>query len=49
MALFDVHVVDNDALSYLSHSSAAVLASAEAEKRQKYCAASSDCHTTFMP
>ena len=39
MALFDFRVVDTDALSYLSHSPAAVMASAEAEKKWKYCAA----------
>ena len=33
MALFDICVVDTDALSYLSHSPAAVLALAEAEKK----------------
>ena len=49
MALFDICVVDTDALSYLSHSPAAVLASAEAEKKWKYCAASSDQHATFTP
>ena len=33
MALFDIHVVDTDAKSCLSHSPVAVLASAEAEKK----------------
>ena len=33
MALFDICVVDTEALSYLSHSPAAVLASAEAENK----------------
>ena len=47
MALFDICVVDTDALSYLSHSPAAVLASAEAEKKWKYCTTSSDHHATF--
>jgi len=32
MALFDIHVVDTNARSYLSHSPGAVLASTEAEK-----------------
>ena len=49
MALFDISVVDTDALSYLSYSPTAVLASAEAEKKQKYCAASLDCRVTFTP
>ena len=35
--LFDIRVVDTDARSYLSHSPVAVLASAEAEKKRKYC------------
>ena len=33
--------------SHLSHSSAAVLASTEVEKKWKHCAFSSDCHATF--
>ena len=47
MVLFDICVFDNDTLSYLSHSPSAVLASAEAEKKQKYCAVSSDHRATF--
>ena len=47
MALFHIRVVDTDAKSYLSHSSVAVLASAEAEK--KYCNACTVHHTTFTP
>ena len=34
MTLLKIHVVDTDAMSYLSHSPAAVLASAEAEKNK---------------
>ena len=49
MALFDIHVGDTDALSYLSNPPAAVLASTEAEKKWKYCAASSDHRATFTP
>ena len=49
MAWFDICVVDTDALCYLSYPPAAVLASAEAEKKWKYCAASSDQHATFTP
>ena len=49
IALLEIHVVDTDTMSYLSHSPAAVLASTEAEKKQKYCAASSDCYATFTP
>ena len=49
MALFDFRVVDTDALCYLSHSPAAVMASAEAEKKWKYCAAFSDHCATFTP
>jgi len=48
MALFDIHVVDTDARSYLSYSPGAVLASAEAEKR-KYCDACTEHHATFTP
>ena len=47
MALFDIHVVDTDARSYLFHSLSAVLASAEAEKKRKYCDASTEHHATF--
>ena len=49
MALFVIRIVDTEALSYLSRSPAAVLASVEAEKKRKYCATSSDCCATFMP
>ena len=49
VVLFDICVVDTDALSYLSWSPTVVLASAEAEKKRKYCAASSDCCATFTP
>ena len=37
MALFEIHVVDTYAKSHLSHSPIAMLASAEAEKKRKYC------------
>ena len=47
MALFDIRVVDTDARSYLSHSPSAVLASAEAEKKRKYCDACTERHATF--
>ena len=49
MALFDFRVVDTDALFYLSHSPAAMLASAQAEKKRMYCSASSDHRATFTP
>ena len=49
MALFDIRVVDTDARSYLSHSPSAVLASAEAEKKRKYCDACTECRATFTP
>ena len=45
MALF----VDTDARSYLSHSPVAVLASAEAEKKRKYCDACTERRATFTP
>ena len=49
MALFDIRVVDTDARSYLSHSPSAVLASAEAEKKRKYCDACTERRATFTP
>ena len=49
MALFDIRVVDTDAKSYLSHSPVAVLASAEAEKKRKYCDACTERRATFTP
>ena len=49
MALFDIHVVNTDAKSYLSHSPVAVLTSAEAEKKWKYCDACTECRATFTP
>ena len=49
MALFDIRVIDTDARSYLSHSPAAVLASAEAEKKRKYCDACTERRATFTP
>ena len=47
MALFDIHVVDTDTKSYLSHSPVAVLALAEAEKKRKYCYACTERRATF--
>ena len=47
MALFDIRVVDTDARSYPSHSPSAVLASAEAEKKRKYCDACTQRRATF--
>jgi len=49
MALFDICVVDTDARSYLSHSPGAVLVSAEAEKKRKYCDACTEHRATFIP
>ena len=49
MALFDIRVVDTDARSYLSHSPSDVLASAEVEKKRKYCDASAERRATFTP
>ena len=49
MALFDIRVVDTDTRSYLSHSPSAVLASAEAEKKRKYCDACTERRATFTP
>ena len=47
MALFDICVVDTDAKSYLSHSPVTVLASAEGEKKRKYCDACTEHRATF--
>ena len=49
MTLFDIRVVNTDAKSYLSHSPVAVLASAEAEKKRKYCNACTERCATFTP
>ena len=49
MVLLDIHVVDTDAKSYLSHSPSAMLALAEAEKKRKYCDACTKCRATFTP
>ena len=49
MVLFDIRVVDTDAKSYLSHSPVAVLASAEAEKKRKYCGVCTEHRATFTP
>ena len=47
MALFDIHIVDTDAKSYQSHLPIAVLISAEAEKKRKYCDACTERCATF--
>ena len=47
MALFGINVVDTDTKSYLSHFPVAVLASAEAEKKRKYCDACTERRATF--
>jgi len=49
MALFDICIVDTNTRSYLFHSPGAVLASAEPEKKWKYCDACIKHHATFMP
>jgi len=49
MELFDIRVVDTDARSYLSHFPGTVLASAEAEKKRKYCDACTEHCATFTP
>ena len=49
MALFDICVVNTDAKSHLSHSPTTVLASAEAEKKRKYCNACTEHRATFTP
>ena len=49
IVLFDIHVVDTDARSYLSHSPSAVLALAETEKKRKYCDACVEHRATFTP
>lgn len=48
-ALFDVRVVDTDAPSYASRPVAAVLRSAEEEKKRKYCGPCETRHATFTP
>ena len=48
-ALFDIRVVDTDALSYLSHCPQSVLISAENEKKRKYSLACSDRRASFTP
>ena len=49
MALFNIHVVDTDARSCLSHSPSAVLALAEAEKKRKYYDSCTEHHAIFTP
>ena len=49
MALFDICVMDTNARSNLSHSPSAVLASAEAEKKRKYCDICNERRATFTP
>lgn len=48
-ALFDIRVVDTDAPSYLSRSVAAVLSSAEEEKKRKYIEACEQRRASFTP
>ena len=48
-ALFDVRVTDTDASSYVNHSVAAVLASAEEEKKRKYLSAAESRRSSFTP
>ena len=48
-ALFDVRVTDMDASSYVNRSVAAVLASAEEEKKHKYLSAAESWRTSFTP
>ena len=45
--LFEVHVVDVDALCYHGHSPQTVLCSAEGEKKCKYLEACLACHVSF--
>ena len=49
MVLFNIHVVDTDARSYLSQSPGAVLTYAEAKKKRKYCNACTEQCATFTP
>ena len=48
-ALFDIRVVDTDALSYCARSPKDVLGTAEGEKKCKYLQASQDRRATFTP
>ena len=48
-ALFDVHVIDTDAPSHVQRSVAAVLASAETEKKKKYNNAAIARRASFTP
>ena len=47
VALFDIHVVNTDARSYLSHSPSALLVLVEAEKKRKYSDACTKYRATF--
>ena len=48
-ALFDVHVVDTDAQSYISRSVVDVLVGAEEKKKRKYRLAAEARHASFSP
>ena len=48
-ALFDIHVVDTDAQSYLRHAPSKVLLNAEVEKKNKYAEACAARHAHFTP
>jgi len=48
-ALFDIRVIDTDALSYSACTPLTLLCLAEAEKKRKYSQACHDCHATFTP
>ena len=49
VALFDIRVVDTDAPSYSHRDVAAVLSSAEEEKKRRYCDAADVCCASFTP
>ena len=48
-ALFDVHVTNTDAASYVGQSVSAVLSSAKEEKKCKYLSAAELRHASFTP
>ena len=48
-ALFDIHVTDTDAQSYLGHAPESILFQAETEKKQKYSAGANARHAHFTP
>ena len=47
VALFDIHVVDTDTPSYSQRDIAAILSSAEEEKKRKYCDAAEVRRASF--